>query len=536
MSYKRSDTSIRVLLLIGAFLAVYTSFAQQVVSAIDRDEIKIGEQITYSIQASLDTTSQVAFPKPELFPMEVVKLPKADTIAIDGQWKILQKYQLTQFDSGRVNLPKFKVFIDSLSFDTQSYEVLINDVEVDTTQQKMYDIKPIIKVEKSVQLPWNWILIVLVIGLISYGLYRYYKKGIEKFEKEEEALIPPFDKAMSELDRLENSSYLIKEEFKEYYSQLTNIVRSYLEEEVHISALESTTQQLIDQLELLKDSGALELDQETIDRFDEILKTADLVKFARSKPEISRAEQDRKHLKEVVTKTKEAIPEPTEEELLQQEAYKQALLEAEKRRKKRQITWAIAALGVLLLGGGIFYVGPKNIWDTVTFNSSRRLLTAQWVTSDYGIPPIQLSTPKVLVRNLTSVAATNETNRQQFELQDQEFSMYLTTVQLNTEDEPDFDQLAEASIASLEALGGKNIITRQEPHTTVDGVEGVKVFGRFSLEDQSTEEKRTYELYVFGGKGFAQQVLLIYTENEYTKQIKEAIVASVRLKELANDE
>jgi len=136
MSYKRSDTSIRALLLIGAFLVVYTTFAQQVVSAIDRDEIKIGEQITYSIQASLDTTSQVAFPKPELFPMEVVKLPKADTIAIDGQWKILQKYQLTQFDSGRVNLPKFKVFIDSLSFDTQSYEVLINDVEVDTTQQK----------------------------------------------------------------------------------------------------------------------------------------------------------------------------------------------------------------------------------------------------------------------------------------------------------------------------------------------------------------------------------------------------------------
>lgn len=536
MSQNRSDITYKLILLIGVFFAVYNSYAQQVVSAIDRNEIKIGEQITYSIQATLDSTSHLAFPKPELFPLEVVKAPKADTIVVDGKWKILQKYQLTLFDSAQVTIPKLKVTIDSLSYETESYNIVINDVVVDTTKQKMYDIKPILAVEKSFQMPWNWILVALILAVFSYGFYLYYKKGIEKFEKGEEALIPPFDKAISELNRLENSSYLIKEEFKEYYSELTNIVRSYLEEEIHISALESTTQQLIDQLELLKDSGALELDQITIDRFDEILKTADLVKFARSKPELSKAELDREHLKDVVLKTKEAIPEPTEEELMQQEAYKQALLEAEKRRKKHHIKWAVAALATIVVAAGVFYAGPKYVWDTLSFNSSKILLESQWVSSQYGVPSVQLSTPKVLLRDLNTVADKTEASRQQFVFEDKEFSVYLTTVKLQSEDEPNFDQLAESSISYLETLDGKNIITRQETFKTVDGVEGVKVFGHFTIDNEFVKGKRAYELFVFGGKGFAQQLLLIYSENEYNQQIKEKVVASIRLKELTSDE
>ena len=53
------------------------------------------------------------------------------------------------------------------------------------------------------------------------------------------------------LKKLENSKYLIQDEYKQYYSELTGIVRSYLEEDVHVSALESTTDQLIEKLEML---------------------------------------------------------------------------------------------------------------------------------------------------------------------------------------------------------------------------------------------------------------------------------------------
>lgn len=535
MRQKRIYRWFEVLLLTAVFFVVYTSSAQ-IVSAIDRSELKIGEQITYSIQATLDSTSQVAFPKSIVFPMEVVGAPKADTLLIDGKWKILQKYKLTQFDSGHFHLPKLKVYIDSLAYETEAYDIVVNDVAVDTTQQKMYDIKPIIEVEKAFVMPWDWIIFALVLSTFSYGLFLYYKKGIEKFEKEEEALIPAFDKALSALEALEKSQYLIKEEYKEYYSELTNIVRSYLEEEINISALESTTQQLIDQLELLKDSGALELDQQTIDRFDEILKTADLVKFARSKPEISKAETDREQLKEVVLKTKEAIPEPTEEELMEQEAFKQALLESEKKRKLRHIKWAAASFIVVLLTAGVFYAGPKKVWDTISFNSSKRLLESKWISSEYGSPPILLSTPKVLIRDLKAIPVQGEAQRQLFSLEEEEFSIYLTTIKLQSEDEPDFDKIAETSISYLETLGGKNIITRQETFTTVDGVEGVKIYGRFNLESESVQGRREYELFVFGGKGFAQQLMLIHSENEYNNQIKDQLLGSIRLKELEKNE
>ncbi|HCO83901.1 MAG TPA: hypothetical protein DIT95_10250, partial [Arenibacter sp.] len=75
--------------------------------------------------------------------------------------------------------------------------------------------------------------------------------------------------------------------------------------------------QLIEKLEMMKDAGQLKLDQETIQQFKKVLQTSDLVKFAKSKPESSVAEQDRKSVEQIVIKTKEAIPEPTEEELLQ---------------------------------------------------------------------------------------------------------------------------------------------------------------------------------------------------------------------------
>ena len=102
-----------------------------------------------------------------------------------------------------------------------------------------------------------------------------YLRRLKKKRAAAERELPPYDKAILALDQLENSQYLIKEEYKAYYSELTNIVRGYLEEEVHVAALESTTDQLIERLELLRDSGALTLESETITQFKQILQTAD---------------------------------------------------------------------------------------------------------------------------------------------------------------------------------------------------------------------------------------------------------------------
>ena len=104
--------------------------------------------------------------------------------------------------------------------------------------------------------------------------------------------------------------------------------------------------ELLSKLESLKQSGHLELERETIKNLKTVLQTADLVKFARSTPEFGSTSKDRELVEGVVIETKEALPEPTPEEIREREEYR--LLSAKKRRKK-QLQWGFASVGILLI-------------------------------------------------------------------------------------------------------------------------------------------------------------------------------------------
>ncbi len=116
----------------------------------------------------------------------------------------------------------------------------------------------------------------MLIGLI-YAFF-FAKKRIEQKKKK----LPPFERAIEELKALESIKPTDQEEHKNYYSRLTDVIRRYLEEEAKISALESTSDELLSKLELLKDSGKLKLEHDTIKNLKSVLQTADLVKFAKS--------------------------------------------------------------------------------------------------------------------------------------------------------------------------------------------------------------------------------------------------------------
>ncbi len=309
------------LLLLVFLLSVCPSMAQGepvIRSEADTAQIRIGEQIKFRITVETDTTSQVIFPEGQTFsPLETVEAFKTDTNKTRDRMILQKIYALTQFDSGIYVLPTQRIEIDGTGYFTDSLLIAVATVPVDTAAQKMYDIKPLMSVERNNSL--FWILVLLgsaVLALISWLVYRWLSREKPLTEAEKEAILPPYERALLELKRLENSKYLIQDEYKKYYSELTDIVRGYLEEEVQISALESTTRQLIEKLELLKDAGELNLEDETITQFNKILQTADLVKFARSKPPTQVAEGDRLALEQLVTKTHEAIPEPDEEELM----------------------------------------------------------------------------------------------------------------------------------------------------------------------------------------------------------------------------
>lgn len=525
------------------FFSFFHGFSQstpKVDSKVDTTFIKIGDQIKFTVTVETDSTDQVIFPEGQTFsPLETVEALKTDTTRNKDRMTLEKIYALTQFDSGSYKLPSQRIEINGKGYFTDSLIVNVETVPVDTLNQKMYDIKDLMIVEKSNSEIWKLVLGILAGLLILGGLLYWFvwrKKPLTEAEKV--ALLPPYDRALLELRKLENSKYLIQDEYKQYYTELTNIVRSYLEEDVHVAALESTTDELISKLEMRKDAGELKLDDDTIGQFKRILQTADLVKFAKSKPPTTVAEEDRRSIEQIVIKTHDALPEPTEDELLEQEEYREE--QARKEQRKKWMFVAGMAIGVLLISVASLaaYYGPSYIWDTVTRQPTKRLLEGEWISSSYGYPPINLETPDVLVRQEVKLPPDQQASvkeLQSFAYQSPNNSIAISTIStsFNQPDDPDFEKSIEAIIKNLEKRGVKNITTKQEEFTTVSGVKGMKVYGsgKFPLPDSKESGKGEYSILLFGGKGFQQQVMITWlSDDKYAQEIVNRILATVEVK------
>ena len=509
-------------------------------SSVDTTQIKIGEQILFTVQVEVDSADQVIFPEGQTFaPLETVEALKTDTTLKNDRMVLQRIYALTQFDSGTYQLPIQRIEVNGRGYFTDSLNVRVADVAVDTTKQKMYDIKPLIEVDRNYARIGKIIalalLTLLIIGALIYWFY-FRKKPLT--EEEEEALLPPYDRALLELKRLENSRYLIQDEFKKYYSELTQIVRAYLEEDVQVAALESTTTQLIEKLELLKDSGRLQVEDTTLEQFEQILHTADLVKFAKSKPSTSVAEQDRKAVELIVMKTKEGIPEPTEEELRETEEF---LKEQARQERRKKVRWAIAAAAAILLATAITVVssiGPKEVWDTVAGHPGKVLLEGEWVKSEYGFPPIGLETPKVLVRyepDLSNALKDSLQTVQAFQYESEETLLYIESQSINLKNqaEPLFQESVEGILKKFEASGARNIITKQEEFTSANGIKGARMYGSgiFTIPDSNKTVKGKYSIMLFGGPGFQQIVVVSWLdEDEYAEKIADRIMKTLEIR------
>jgi len=527
----------------------------QVTASIDSTSVKIGEEILYKIKVETDSINNVVFPEGQTFlPLEMIESYKIDTVKNAAKIQLIKKYGLTQFDSGRYIIPKQKVIIGNTTRVLDSFLVEINAVKVDTTKQKLYDIKPIIKVKKPISNWWKYVLLALLIAsVIGFLIYWFVWRKKPLTEEEKIALLPPYDRAKLALKQLDESGYLEKEAIKDYYSELTLAIRKYLDEKVYDRALESTTDELITKLNLLKDGNQIELSAETLKNLESILKRADLVKFAKSAPDIELAKLDRKVVDEEIDHVKEALPEPTEEEKLLNKNYKKA--QEIKKKRRKIIASIVIALGVLIatyIGFSLKY-GFKHTFDTVTQKETKQLLEGQWVTSDYGFPPIHIETPKVLKRMVIEVPdelkdkvkysvfsfdleskLTIVTSTQQF-TQPKQAQQPNSSNQDNT---PKIDvvKAVEANLKQLEAKGARNILSTNEKYTTPNGAEGLKTAG--TLEMPIKEGSETYVYGNFTILTFAaekdnvlQQIFISYLkEDDYLNKIHDRIINSIELK------
>ena len=181
----------RNLFMLFLFFKVCLSQAQ-VSSSIDTTLIRIGEEIIYSIQVEIDSTALVLFPEGQSFnPLEVIDSYDIDTTRLQDKIRLIKKYGLTQFDSGSYTLPSQRVVINNKPFNTDSINLEVFNVLLDTTKQKMFHIKPAFEVEESgfdFEKLFYWIVpILLIVGIIAYISYNHIVVRTDKIMYQMEA-------------------------------------------------------------------------------------------------------------------------------------------------------------------------------------------------------------------------------------------------------------------------------------------------------------------------------------------------------------
>lgn len=534
--------------------------AQKIDAQIDSLSIKIGQELSYKIEVEVDTSSLVVFPEGQTFlPLEMIESYQVIATKMKDRFRLVKEYGLTQFDSGTYTIPRQKVVIGDYEFFTDSLQVDVNNIVVDTTKQGLYDIKPIVQVSKS---PSNWglyfLVVLMLLGLVVFLLYWFIWKSKPLTEEEKAALLPPYERAKLALKVLDDSSYLQNNEIKAYYSDLTQIIRTYLDEKVYDRALESTTDQLINRIKLLREGNKIDLSKEDIKNIETILKRADLVKFAKSKPDIALAQLDRNTIDTELDQVRQALPEPTEEELLADLKFQEAL--AEKRKKRRTVITVVSSLLLLVAVyvGLSLYFGFTYVNDTIVGNQSKQLLEAkEWVTSEYGAPGVTMTTPKTLVRDSSLVSEELDNQKKmvtfkygnlnttfEIEVRSSKFNPNASqNQQLNSDEEStnSIDLLAtvEEQLKQFESSGVQNIITKNEQFITPNGQEGLKTFGTadFKIENTDQRVKANYIILGFTTDYLLQQVILKWKkEDSYSDDIVERIMGSIELLKLTEED
>ena len=282
----------KFLFFFSLLLIAATSNAQQIkaTARLDSTNILIGDQIKLFFEIDYPKNVIVEFPQvPDSLSgfIEVLGKSKIDTIDLDDSalQKQIRSYTITSFDSGSYLIEPqwFKININGIidSVPTNGVTLNVFSMVIDTTRG-LTDIKmpyaaPITLKEVTPYI-LGIILIAAIIFLVLYSIKRK-KKNKPFFALPVKPKEPPHVIALRELDRIKNEKIWQKEKTKQYYSEVTDVLRNYIEERFEIRAMEQTTDEILDSFRVQKNL----LGEKSFTNLSQILSVADLVKFAKYK-------------------------------------------------------------------------------------------------------------------------------------------------------------------------------------------------------------------------------------------------------------
>ncbi len=296
MTQYRSNVTRAICRIVPAVLLCMNAMAQNsntgpapgthVTARLDARQMVIGDQVRLFLEATDNPAAYgLTWPVvPDTFNhLEVVERGKIDTIKQADGVMYKQRIILTGFDSGMYKVPSFPFVYNAKQggniyvAGSDSFELMVQTVAVDTTQG-FKGIKGIIYVKSS----WKDYIGLIIGAVIFICLMVFVILYFIKNRKIKMAKRGPVeslqDYALRLLATLDAKQLWQKKQVKEYYVELTDILRNYIELRFETKALELTTEELLEKARVLKEL------QPYYELLSQILQTADLAKFAKFQP------------------------------------------------------------------------------------------------------------------------------------------------------------------------------------------------------------------------------------------------------------
>ena len=351
-----SKKFLKILACATILLTAHQVKAQQVTvdASIDSLQLLIGEQAKIKLEVSMDANQKLTLPALRdtiVRGVEILDIAKPDTQMLnDGRRMLIkQEYTITSFDSALYYLPPLEILVNNQAYRSKALALKVYSIPVDTLHPEQF-FGP--KTVREVPITWEdvsaivWLtLLMLALAGLSYYLYIRYKDNKPIIKKiKVEPKLPPHQQALQEIERIKGDKTLRNTDPKEYYTELTDVLRNYMAERFGFNAI-------IDKLQDISD-------KESIKDLMFLFQTADLVKFAKHSPLMNENDMNLVNAVEFINNTKveadpNAKPEPTE------------ITVEEKRSKQGRIIW-LGSIGVIVIAIAVILYqvlrGIYNLW------------------------------------------------------------------------------------------------------------------------------------------------------------------------------
>lgn len=276
-------------------------------SELDSASIQIGEQARLRLSVAQSAHLEVAVPVLSdtiTQGIEIVDIVKADTTKLgNDRIEVHYDYLITSFDSGFYFIPSYAYAAAGDTVYTQPLGLSVTTVTVNSETDDIKAIKPIMSAPFYWSELFTWVgyglLLLLLIAAIALVLIKYvFKKKVPFISETPEPVIPPHIVALTRLEEIKAEKVWQTGNSKVFYTQVTDVLRVYLDGRFGINAMEKTSDEII---ALAKKEP--ELDQVRA-QLRELLELADLVKFAKMVPLENENEASLLIAFDVVEKTK----------------------------------------------------------------------------------------------------------------------------------------------------------------------------------------------------------------------------------------